>query len=348
MPRHDLIIVGAGPAGLATAIAAKKAGLDFRLFEKGVLVNALFHFPGQMVFFTTPDLLEIGGLPFVTPRDKATRDEALRYYRRVVDTYELEIAFGHTATELTFDPVNGFAVMTRDREGRHERWQSRTVVMATGCYDHPNLLGIPGEDLPHVSHYYSEPHPFYRKRIVIVGGKNSAAEAALDLYRVGADVTLVHRGEELGRSIKYWVRPDIENRIKEGSIRAWFETRVVEIRPTDVVVEPVPPAGRSSAFRQRLFGSSDEPAREVVPADAVFLLTGYLGDLEFLRACGVAINSDTGVPEHDPETFETNVPGLYLAGAVVVGANRGEVFIENGRFHGEVVVREIAQRVAGC
>ena len=159
MPRHDLIIVGAGPAGLATAIAAKKAGLDFRLFEKGVLVNALFHFPGQMVFFTTPDLLEIGGLPFVTPRDKATRDEALRYYRRVVDTYELEIAFGHTATELTFDPVNGFAVMTRDREGRHERWQSRTVVMATGCYDHPNLLGIPGEDLPHVSHYYSEPAP---------------------------------------------------------------------------------------------------------------------------------------------------------------------------------------------
>ena len=348
MPRQDLIIVGAGPAGLATAIAAKKAGLDFRLFEKGVLVNALFHFPGQMVFFTTPELLEIGGLPLVTSRDKATRDEALRYYRRVVDTYELEIAFGHTATELTSDPVDGFAVTTRDREGRYERWQSRTVVMATGCYDHPNLLGIPGEDLPHVFHYYSEPHPFYRKRVVIVGGKNSAAEAALDLYRAGADVTLVHRGEELARSIKYWVRPDIENRIKEGSIRARFETRVVEIRQADVVVEPVPLAGRLSAFRQRFFGSSDEPAREVVPADAVFLLTGYLADLEFLRACGVAVNPDTGVPEHDPETFETNVPGLYLAGAVVAGANRGEVFIENGRFHGEVVVREIAQHVAGC
>ena len=348
MPRHDLIIVGAGPAGLATAIAAKKAGLDFRVFEKGVLVNALFHFPGQMVFFTTAELLEIGGLPFVTPRDKPTRDEALRYYRRVVDTYELEIAFGHTATELTSDPVDGFAITTRDREGRHERWQSRTVVMATGCYDHPNLLGIPGEDLPHVSHYYSDPHPFYRERVVIVGGKNSAAEAALDLYRAGADVTLVHRGEELARSIKYWVRPDIENRIKEGSIRARFETRVVEIRPTGVVVEPVPPAGRVSAFRQRLFRSSDQPAREVVPADAVFLLTGYLADIEFLGACGVAVNPDTGVPEHDPETFETNVPGLYLAGTVVVGANRGEVFIENGRFHGEVVVCEIAQRVAGC
>ena len=347
MPRYDLIIVGAGPAGLATAIAAKQAGLDFRLFEKGVLVNALFHFPGQMVFFTTPELLEIGGLPFVTSRDKSTRDEALRYYRRVVDTFELDIAFGHTATELTTDRVDGFTLTTRDREGRPERWQSRTVVMATGCYDHPNLLGIPGEDLPHVSHYYSEPHPFYRKRVVIVGAKNSAAAAALDLYRAGADVTLVHRGDALASSIKYWVRPDIENRIKEGSIRARFDTRVVEIRPTEVVVEPVRPAGQRSAFRERLFGSSDEPAREVVPADAVFLLTGYLADLEFLRACGVAVDPGTGVPQHDPETFETNVPGLYLAGAVVVGANRGEVFIENGRFHGQVVVREIARRVAG-
>ena len=198
-----------------------------------------------------------------------------------------------------------------------------------------------------MSHYYSEPHPFYRKRVVVVGGKNSAAAAALDLYRAGADVTLVHRGDALAASIKYWVRPDIENRIKEGSIHARFDTRVVEIHPTEVVVEPVRPAGQRSAFRERLFGSSDEPAREVVPADAVFLLTGYLADLEFLRACGVAVDPATGVPQHDPETFETNVPGLYLAGAVVVGANRGEVFIENGRFHGQVVVREIARRVAG-
>ena len=343
MPLHDLIIVGAGPAGLATAIAAKKAGLDFRVFEKGVLVNALFHFPSQMVFFTTPELLEIGGLPFVTARDKPTRDEALRYYRRVVDTYELDIDFGHTVTGLEARPGTGFAVTTRDRSGRQTERTSRTIVMATGCYEHPNMLGVPGEDLPHVSHYYSEPHAFYRKQVVIVGGKNSAAEAALDLYRAGADVTLVHRGDELGGSIKYWVRPDIENRIKEGSIRARFATRVVEIRPTDVLVEPATPTAQQSVAAGR---RSPDPARDVIPADAVFLLTGYLADIQFLKACGVAVESSTGVPEHDPNSFETNVPGLYLAGAVVAGTNRGEVFIENGRFHGELVVREIAQRVA--
>ena len=334
---HDLVIIGAGPAGLATAIAAKKTGLDFRVFEKGVLVNALFRFPSQMVFFTTPELLEIGGLPFVTSRDKPTRDEALRYYRRVVDTYELDIAFAHTVTALTRDRDRSagnecFVVSTRDGEGRAAQWRSRTVLLATGCYDHPNLLGVPGEDLPHVSHYYSEPHPYYRKRVVVVGGKNSAAETALDLYRAGAHVTLVHRRAALGASIKYWVKPDIENRIKAGSVEARFETRVVEIRPTDVVVERIP-------------DSSGYGARDVLPADGVFLLTGYLADLDFLRSCGVHVNPDTNVPEHDPSTFETNVPGLYLAGAVVAGANRGEVFIENGRFHGQVVAREVARRL---
>ena len=172
---HDLIIVGAGPAGLATAISAKKAGLDFRLFEQGVLVNALFHFPAQMVFFTTPELLEIGGLPFVSSRDKPTRDEALRYYRRVVDTYQLDISFGYTVTAVHSASSGNeeFTVSTRDGEGRDEQWRSRTVVLATGCYDHPNLIGMPGEDLPHVSHYYREPHAYYRKQVVIVGGKNS-------------------------------------------------------------------------------------------------------------------------------------------------------------------------------
>ena len=186
---HDLIIVGAGPAGLATAIAAKQAGLDFRIFEKGVLVNALFRFPSQMVFFTTPDLLEIGGLPFVTPHGKPTRDEALRYYRRVVDTHEIDIAFGSTVTDVTPGGDDApFTVGTRDARGVTHRWQSRCLVVANGCYDHPNRLRVPGEDLPHVSHYYTEPHEFYRKRVVVVGGKNSAAEAALDLYRAGASV----------------------------------------------------------------------------------------------------------------------------------------------------------------
>ena len=330
---HDLIVIGAGPAGLAAAIAAREAGLDFRVFEKGVLVNSLFHFPSQMVFFTTPELLEIGGLPFVSPRDKPTRDETLRYYRRVVDTYQLEIAFAHAVTAV--EPAPGqaggrFTVRTRDGEGREAAWQARTVLLATGTYDHPNRVGVPGEDLPHVSHYYTEPHPFYRKQVVIVGGKNSAAEAALDLYRSGAHVTLVHRRAVLGASIKYWVKPDIENRIKEGSIAARFETRVVELRPSEVVVERIAADGAG--------------AREVLPADGVFLLTGYLADLELLEACGVTVDRATNIPQHDPETYETNVPGLYLAGSVVAGANRGEVFIENGRFHGRVVVEHIARR----
>ena len=322
---HDLIIVGAGPAGLAAAIAARKAGLDFRTFEKGVLVNSLFHFPGQMVFFTTPDLLEIGGLPFVTPHGKPTRDETLRYYRRVVDTYELAIDFGYSVTAIRRGDDDAFTVQAAHAARGPETWRARTVVIASGCYDHPNQLGVPGEDLPHVSHYYTEPHEFYRKPVVVVGGKNSAAEAALDLYRSGAYVTLVHRRPELGSSIKYWVKPDIENRIKEGSIAARFETRVVEIRDREVVVER-------------------DGVRQTLPAEGVFLLTGYLADLGFLRHAGIQVASNN-VPRHDPETFETSVPGLYLAGAVVAGANRGEVFIENGRFHGRVVVEHIARRL---
>lgn len=329
MHTHDLIIVGAGPAGLAAAIAAKKHGLDCHVFEKGVLVNSLFHFPSQMVFFTTPELLEIGGLPFPTLRDKPSRDETLRYYRKVVDTYELQIDMGQTVTSISRAPDggdSGFTVDTRDGQGGTQRWRSRTVIVANGTYDHPNMLGIPGEDLPHVSHYYTEPHEFYQKNVVIVGGKNSAAEAALDLYRSGAHVTLVHRKAELGANIKYWVRPDIENRIKEGSVAARFETTVIEIRPTDVVVER-------------------HGTRDVIPADGVFLLTGYLADLDFLRQSGIEVDPETNIPTHDPATFETNVPGLFLAGSVVAGANRGEVFIENGRFHGQVVVEEIAKRL---
>ena len=329
MPYLDLIIVGAGPAGLAAAIAAKRAGLEFAVFEKGVLVNSLFHFPSQMVFFTTPELLEIGGLPFPTPRDKPTRDEALRYYRKVIDACGISVELGHAVASIARDPQGGnavFTVVTRDGDGRERTWHSRTVVVATGCYDHPNVLGIPGEELSHVSHYYTEPHEFYRKDVVVVGGKNSAAEAALDLYRTGARVTLVHRRSELGSSLKYWVRPDIENRIKEGSIAALFDTRVVEIRRREVVVE-------------------HDGTRRSLPADGVFLLTGYLAHLEFLRSCGIDVDPSTNIPSHDPETFETNVPGLYLAGAVVAGANRGEVFIENGRFHGQVVISEIARRL---
>jgi bacillithiol disulfide reductase len=319
----DLIIVGAGPSGLATAIAATQAGLEHQILEKGVLVNSIFRFPRNMVFFTTPELLEIGGLPFVTPYEKPTQWEALRYYRRVTDTFGLRIALGEEV--LSIAPGGGaFRVTTRAAGGEAVR-EARNVAIATGYYDHPNRLGIPGEDLPHVFHYYDEPHPFYRKRVVVVGGKNSAAIAALELHRAGAAVTLVHRGKELGRSIKYWIKPDIDNRIQEGAVAARFGARLVEIGPESVVLEKA--AGR-----------------ETLPADAVFLMTGYTPDVGLLRDAGVAIDEATLQPAHDKDTFETNVPGLFVAGALASGRETSRIFIENGRFHGEAIVKAIVAR----
>jgi thioredoxin reductase (NADPH) len=320
---RDLIIVGAGPSGLATAISATQAGLDHEIVEKGVLVNSIFHFPRNMVFFTTPELLEIGGLPFVTPYEKPTQWEALRYYRRVTDTFGLRIALGETVLSIARRNA-AFAVTTRTAKGDVRR-EARWVVVATGYYDHPNRLGVPGEDLPHVFHYYDEPHPYYRKRVVVVGGKNSAAIAALELHRAGAAVTLVHRRTELGRSIKYWIKPDIDNRIQEGVISARFGAQVVEIRPESVVLE--------SAV-----------GRETLPADAVFLMIGYTPDVGLLREAGVTIDEATLQPAHDKVTFETNVPGLFVAGALASGRETSRIFIENGRFHGEAIVKAIVAR----
>jgi thioredoxin reductase (NADPH) len=324
----DVLVVGAGPAGLATAIAASKSGLSCQVIEKGALVNSLLHYPTEMVFFTTPELMEIGGMPFVSPYDKPTRLEALRYYRRVTDAYQLDVIFNETVTAISREPVEGngetFVVDTQSSMGVRRPRHGRFVVIATGAYDVTNHLDIPGEDSPHVSHYYTQPHPVFRKRVVIVGGKNSAAEAALDLYRAGASVTLVHRRSAMGDSIKYWVKPDIENRIREGSIGARFDTRVVEIRPTEVVLE-----------------SERTSIREILEADAVFLLTGYRSDTTLLRNAGVEINPETCGPVFNRETFETNVPRLYVAGAVVAGLRSGTVFIENGRFHGQRVIEEI-------
>jgi thioredoxin reductase (NADPH) len=324
MPVRDLLIVGAGPSGLATAIAAKQHGLDYVIVEKGVLVNSIFSFPPLMVFFTTPELLEIGGLPLVTPYDKPTRLEALRYYRRVVDTFGLQISFHEEVQQIDRESDGTFAVTTKSRSGTRVR-QARAVVLAIGYYDFPNYLGVPGENLPHVFHYYNEAHPYYRQRVVVVGGKNSAAEASLELFRAGVHVTLVHRRAALGDSIKYWVRPDIDNRIKEGSIAARFEARVVEIRPTEVVIER-------------------HGTQETLPAEAVFLLTGYHPDAELMRRAGIECDPETLSPTLNPETFESNVPNLFIAGGAVAGKNTGNIFIENGRFHGERIIKILADR----
>jgi len=329
VPVRDVLIVGAGPSGLATAIACRHHGLDYLVVEQGALVDAIGRFPLNMVFFTTPELLEIGGVPLTTPYEKPTRAEALRYYRKVADTFQLQVALYERVLGVERDGEGDdavFTVATRTSLGAERVREARAVVLALGYYDRPNLLGVPGEDLPHVSHYYSEPHPYYRRRVLVVGGKNSACEAALDLYRNGAHVTLVHRGETLGDSVKYWVRPDVENRIKEGSIAAHFGTRVVEIRSTSVVVET---AGE----------------RHDLPADDVLLLTGYRADPAFLRGTGVELDPDTLVPRHDPATFETNVPNLFVAGGQLAGVRTGTIFIENGRFHGEQIARVLAGRI---
>ena len=325
MAVRDVLIVGAGPSGLATAIAAKKEGLDYVIVEKGVLVNSIFNFPMHMVFFTTPELLEIGGLPLVTPYDKPTRLEALRYYRRVVDTYSLPVSFHESVVAIERED-DIFAVTSESRSQKRVR-HARSVVLAIGYYDIPNLLGIPGEDQPHVSHYYTDAHPYYRQRVVVVGGKNSAAEASLELFRGGAHVTLVHRHATLGESIKYWVRPDIENRIKEGSVAARFESTVVEITPTEVVIE------------------RKDGAREHLPAEGVFLLTGYHPDVDLMRRAGVQCDANTLAPTLNPDTFETNVPNLFIAGGAVAGRQTGNIFIENGRFHGERIIKVLAERL---
>jgi thioredoxin reductase (NADPH) len=370
MSIRDLLIVGAGPSGLAAAIAAKREGLDCAVVEKGVLVDAIFRFPVHMVFFTTPELLEIGGLPLITPYDKPTRLEALRYYRRVVDIFGLQVSFHERVIDIERED-DVFVVTTEDSrveadlsasaegsgatspkrsEGGEVRQRrvrrARAVILAIGYYDNPNYLGIPGEDLPHVAHYYTDAHPYYRQRVVVVGGKNSAAEAALELFRGGAHVTLVHRHPVLGDTIKYWVRPDIENRIKEGSVTAHFSTRVVEITRMGVVVEPVSEAAAGDVPPSPGAGSGQAAAgpRREIPCDAVFLLTGYKPDVELMRRAGVNCDPVTLAPELNPETFETNVPNLFIAGGAIAGRNTGSIFIENGRFHGERVVKVLAER----
>lgn len=321
MKTYDIVCIGAGPTGLATTIEAKRAGMQALVIDKGCLCNSLYRYPVNMVFFTTPELLEIGDLPLVCAAEKPTRVEALKYYRKAAEHYGLELRLYERVLEVE-GRDGDFTVATRTEHGRPGRYQARKIVVATGYYDLPNLLGVPGERLQHVSHYYTEPHAFWNQDVVVIGGKNSAAEAALDLYRNGARVTLVHRGKELGATIKYWVRPDIENRIKAGQIQALLQSRVEEIDPQAVVVEH---------FSQV----------KKLPAKQVFALTGYHPDYPFLESLGIKLNSETKRPALNPKTLESNVAGIHLAGVVIGGRHTGEIFIENGRFHGKQIIEAL-------
>ncbi len=322
----DVLVIGAGPTGLACAIEAQRRGLRAVIVEKGCLVNSLFHYPANMVFFTTPELLEIGDMPFTTANQKPTRQEALEYYRKVAEHYRLNVK-QYQRVEAINGQDGNFRITAMDRHGRIYDYRTRKIVVATGYYDLPNMMNIPGEDLAKVHHYYREPHPYYDTDVVVIGGKNSAAIAALELWRHGARVTLVHREPELHHHIKYWIKPDIENRIKNGEIGAYFNTSVQEITDDAVILKT--------------------PAGEVrLKNDFVFALTGYHPDYDFLRDMGIELSSEQCRPVCDPETLESNVPGIYVAGVIVAGSRTNEIFIENGRFHGQLIAADLKEKLA--
>jgi thioredoxin reductase (NADPH) len=321
-PVIDLLVIGAGPTGLACAIEAQRAGFTAVLVDKGCLCNSLFHYPSNMTFFTTPELLEIGDMPFPSPNQKPSRDEALEYYRKVAEHYRLDIRQYETVQRVTGTDGN-FTVHTTDRFGRPLAHRARKLVIATGYYDLPNYLNIPGENLSKVFHYYHDPHPYFGLDVLVIGGKNSAAIAALDLWRHGARVTLVHRGSEMHRHVKYWILPDINNRIKNGEITAFFSSTVERITEDEVTLRT--PDGE-----------------RMLPNHFVFALTGYRPDFEFLEALGVKLDENNDrCPACDPTTLESNVPGIYLAGVVVAGERTNEIFIENGRFHGKQIAADL-------
>jgi thioredoxin reductase (NADPH) len=325
----DLAVIGAGPCGLATGIAARQAGIPCTLFDRGCVASSISAYPTWMTFFSTADRLEIGGVPFIVAGDKPTRREALRYYQRLSSDFALDVRQYEDVTSVKHDG-DAFRLATRTAHGVAHEHAARNVVVASGYFDSPNLLGIPGEDLPKVAHNYREGHVFFDQDCVVIGGGNSAVDAALELFRWGARVTLVHFGEALDPNVKPWVRPDAEARLREGSIAARFRSRIVEIRPDRVRV-------RSDAT-----GTVEE-----IPNDWVLAMTGYTPDGRLLRSLGVHFDPHTGIPHHDPATMQTNVPGVFIAGVLAAGFDANKVFIENGRGHGERIVGTLTPSDAG-
>jgi bacillithiol disulfide reductase len=323
--QYDVLVIGAGPTGLACAIEARRAGFSTANVEKGCLVNSLFEYPANMTFFTTPELLEIGDIPFPSTHQKPTRQEAMEYYRGVAQHYRLDVR-QYERVERVAGQDGAFVVHTTDLHKRAHALHAAKLIISTGYYDLPNMMNVPGEDLPKVFHYYREPHPYYDCDVMVVGGKNSAAIAALELWRHGSRVTLVHRGPGMHSHVKYWIKPDIENRIKAGQIKAYFDSMVREITIDDVVLST--------------------PEGEVrVANDFVFAMTGYHPDFSFLRGMGVELAACDCRPVCNPKTLESNVPGIYLAGVIVAGSHTNEIFIENGRFHGKLIAEDLRNKL---
>ncbi|TNE51882.1 MAG: YpdA family putative bacillithiol disulfide reductase [Bacteroidetes bacterium] len=317
----DVLIVGAGPIGLACGIAAQKAGLRYTIVEKGTLVNSLYRYPANMTFFSTSEKLEIGGVPFVSNNAKPTRAEALEYYRRVAETFAVDLKLYEKVENI--EPVTSGGYRIDTDKGRY---QAQYIILATGFYDIPNVLGIPGEELPKVTHYYAEPHPYYRQKVVVVGANNSAVDAALETWRKGAQVTMVVREPEIGRRVKYWVRPDIVNRIEEGSIQAFFNSTLEEVRPGKVDVRT--PEGLIT-----------------LENDFVIAATGYQPNFKFLQQLGITLTDDGKYyPTYDPETQESNRPGIYLAGVICGGMDTHVWFIENSRVHADRIINAILKK----
>lgn len=333
---RDVLIVGGGPCGLAAAIELKRANLSYVVLERGSVVESIRRFPLGMTFFSTGDLLEIGGHTFPVGAFRPTREQALAYYRRVAQNEELELRLNTEVIGGRRLPDGRFELCvarfvrsgsTGSPVSAEEVWRGRAVVFATGSYRWPNRLGVPGEDLPHVSHYYTEGHPFFGQDVVVVGGRNSAAEAALDLSRHGARVALVHRGAELSDRIKPWVLPDLLAQIKKGKIQLYLNRQMAAIEPGQVRLRPA--AGEVAAAAAE--------RGEMLPADAVFLLVGYRPHTELLQSLGVRVDPATGIPEHSAETMQTNVPGVFVAGVLAAGNDPSVIFVENGRDHGALI-----------
>jgi thioredoxin reductase (NADPH) len=312
----DIFIIGGGPIGLTCGLAAQKAGLSFVIVEKGTLVNSLYNYPATMTFFSTSEKLEIGGVPFVTVHNKPTRNDALEYYRRVALSNNLPIHLFEEVTEVI--PGDGFYTITTTKA----TYKAKKVILSTGFYDIAVNLEILGENLPKVKHYYQDPHFYTLQKVVVVGSSNSAIDVALETYRKGAEVTLVIRGSEVSNRVKYWVRPDIINRIKEGSIKAYFNSTLNAIREDEVDIQT--PEGLIT-----------------IPNDFVMAMTGYKPNFDFLKKQGIILSDDKFIPQYNPETMETNMPGLYLAGVVCGGMDTHLWFIENSRVHADMIINDI-------